>query len=454
MAKTSTVYACSSCGATFPRWLGKCSECGGWNTLTEELRAPAKATKNRLTLAVRPQFLAEITGDSAPMRPTGIAEFDRVMGGGLVAGSVSLIGGEPGIGKSTLVLQVAESFGKSAGPVLYATGEESPGQIKRRAARLKVDGTAVALISTSELETVQQAMEQVKPRLLVLDSIQTTASSQMESPAGTVSQVRAVAAALAQAAKPTDTAVLLIGHVTKDGGLAGPKVLEHLVDTVLTLESDSSRQYRLLRATKNRFGSTDEIGLFEMTSLGMLPVGDPSQLFLSSTDAPRVGTAVVSAVEGTRPLLFDLQALVAPAGYATAQRVARGMDNRRLAMLLAVAERRGGLVLSGHDVFVNMTGGLSLDEPALDLGVVLALASSLFDTPFPAATLAVGEVGLGGEVRAVSQLPRRLAEAAKLGFRQAVIPMSNKEMDGLKQKNLKLVPVADVPQAIQWLRNC
>lgn len=456
MVKTKTVYACSQCGAIFPKWLGKCTDCGGWNTLVEELQTPAKSkpgAKNRLTLVAPPKFLAEIGGDSAPTSPTGIAEFDRVLGGGLVAGSVTLLGGEPGIGKSTLVLQIAEKYGLKSGPVLYASGEESLGQIKRRAQRLQIDGSAVALLPTSELEEVLAGIEQIKPSLLILDSIQTTGSSQMESAAGTVAQVRAVASELTRVAKPSQTAVILVGHVTKDGSLAGPKVLEHLVDTVLALEADSSRQYRLLRAGKNRFGATDEIGLFEMTSAGMLPVPDPSHLFLSETDSPRVGTAVVSAVEGTRPLLFDLQALVAPAGFSTPQRVARGMDGRRLAMLLAVAERRAGLGISGQDVFVNMTGGLSIDEPSLDLGVILALASSLFDQPFPARTLVTGEVGLGGEIRAVAQLPRRLSEAAKLGFKHAVIPLANKELEGFKTGGVRLTAVGTVSEAINWLRN-
>jgi DNA repair protein RadA/Sms len=438
----------------FPKWLGKCPDCGGWNTLVEELRTRTSGAQKRRSITGHgAQFLADITGDSAPMRPTGLDEFDRVMGGGLVAGSVNLLGGEPGIGKSTLVLQIAERFGLVQGPVLYATGEESVGQIKRRAARLKIDGNAVALLSTSELESVLAALEQIKPSLLVLDSIQTTASSVMESPAGTVAQVRAVATAIAHAAKPTETAVMLIGHVTKDGSLAGPKVLEHLVDTVLTLESDSSRQYRLLRATKNRFGATDEIGLFEMTSAGMIPVIDPSHLFLSSSDSPRIGSVVVSAVEGTRPLLFDLQALVAPAGFGTPQRVARGMDGRRLAMLLAVVERHGGLALSGRDVFVNMTGGLSIDEPSVDLGVILALASSHLNRPFPLGTVVVGEVGLGGEVRAVAQLPRMLNEAAKLGFSTALIPLVNKEIEVSPQESLHTVKVETVQDAITWLRD-
>jgi DNA repair protein RadA/Sms len=269
-----------------------------------------------------------------------------------------------------------------------------------------------------------------------------------------VAQVRAVAQALAAEAKPTHTAVILIGHVTKDGTLAGPKVLEHLVDAVLTLESDSSRQYRLLRTTKNRFGSTDEVGLFEMTSAGMVTVADPSHLFLTDEQAASVGSVVVSAVEGTRPLLFDLQALVAPSGYSTPQRVARGFDSRRLAMLLAVVERKAGLQLSGRDIFVNVTGGLTIDEPALDLGVILALASSHLDRAVTARTLVVGEVGLGGEVRAVSQLARRLAEAAKLGFRTAVIPLSNKELSEQASDSLRLVPVTSVSDTLAWLDAC
>jgi DNA repair protein RadA/Sms len=454
MAKTATIYACSQCGATFPKWLGKCSECGGWDTLTEQVRTSGKAPKKRLSLSRAPEFLAEISGDSAPMQPTGLPEFDRVTGGGLVTGSINLLGGEPGIGKSTLVLQVAESFGDRSGPVLYASGEESAGQIKRRADRLGLSGKSVALLATTELEEIQAAAQQIQPALLIVDSVQTTATSQLESTAGTVAQVRAVAQALSAAAKPTRTAVMLIGHVTKDGTLAGPKVLEHLVDAVLTLESDSSRQYRLLRTTKNRFGATDEVGLFEMTSAGMVTVADPSHLFLTDEQAANVGSVVVSAVEGTRPLLFDLQALVAPTGFSTPQRVARGFDSRRLAMLLAVVERKAGLQLSGRDIFVNVTGGLTIDEPALDLGVILALASSHLDRAVPARTLVVGEVGLGGEVRAVSQLARRLAEAAKLGFRTAVIPLANKELIEHSPNSLRLIPVKSVSDTLAWLDAC
>jgi DNA repair protein RadA/Sms len=453
MAKTQTLYACSECGATTPKWLGRCPDCGSWNTLLEESSPRAARGKPSLTFHRPPEFLAEIDGTGARMKTTGIPEFDRVTGGGLVAGSVVLLGGEPGIGKSTLVLQVADQFGRHTGPVLYASGEESAGQIKRRAERLSIRGDTVALLSTTELETIAAAAEQMKPALLIVDSVQTTISAELESPAGTVAQVRAVAHALAKAAKPTDTSVLLIGHVTKEGSLAGPKVLEHVVDAVLTLESDSSRQYRILRASKNRFGSTEEIGLFEMTSAGMLPVTDPSHLFLSDEESARVGSAVVSAVEGSRPLLFDLQGLVAPAGFGTSQRVARGLDNKRLAMLLAVVERKGGLSLSGHDVFLNITGGLSVFEPAIDLGAVLALASSHLDTAIPASTLIVGEVGLGGEIRAVSQLPRRLAEAAKLGFKAAVIPEANKDLSE-GPKGLKLTSLRHVADALDWLRAC
>ncbi len=453
MVRTRTLYACSQCGATFPRWLGKCSECGGWNTLTEEVRPAKPREARRLSIARPPELLAEIGTDSAPMQPVGIEEFDRVTGGGLVAGSVILLSGEPGIGKSTLVLQVAEQIASRVGPVLYASGEESTGQIKRRAERVGVSGKGVALLATTELEDVIATTEQTRPALLIVDSVQTTASSQLDSAAGTVSQVRAVAQALAATVKPTNTVALLIGHVTKDGSLAGPKVLEHLGDTVLALESDSSRQYRLLRATKNRFGSTDEIGLFEMTSQGMLPVADPSHLFLSRDEDARVGSVVVSAVEGSRPLLFELQALVAPSGYSTPQRVARGLDGRRLAMLLAVAERRAGLKLGGHDVFVNVTGGLSIDEPAIDLGVMLALASSHLDVPVPGRTMVTGEIGLGGEIRPVSQLSRRLSEAAKLGFRSAIVPGTDRGPAEKSRSGLKSIPVNKVEDAIDWLRS-
>lgn len=451
MAKIHSIYACSACGSTHPKWLGKCPECGEWDTLTEESRPQSRKASVRLSLKRRPEYLSDIDSRIARTRPTGIPEFDRAIGGGLVAGSISILGGEPGIGKSTLILQVADRFGSNSGPVVYATGEESLGQIKRRAERLGVEGSNVALISSTNLEEIQAAVTDIKPALLIVDSVQTTASSHLESPAGSVAQIRAVAQVLSATAKPSETAVMLIGHVTKDGNLAGPKVLEHLVDAVLTLESDSSRQYRLLRATKNRFGATDEVGLFEMTSAGMVAVDDPSHLFLTEDDNSKVGSVVVSTVEGSRPLLFDLQALVAPPGFSTPQRVARGFDGRRLAMLLAVAERKGGLKLSDRDVFINVTGGLTIDEPALDLGIIMALSSSFHDRIVPTRTIVVGEVGLGGEVRAVSRLSKRLGEAARLGFKNAVIPMANKELQTEGGQGLRITRVASVTDAIRWL---
>lgn len=453
MARLQTLFACTQCGATSPKWLGKCPDCGEWNSFQEAL-APSKAkTAQRVTLSRPPEFLAEIKGSGAQVLPAGLPEFDRVLGGGFVAGSILLLGGEPGIGKSTLVLQAADAFGKLRGPVLYASGEESAPQLKKRAERLGIRGDTVAVLPTSSLEEMLSALETMKPALLIVDSVQTTVTSMIESPAGTVGQVRMVAGALAAAAKPNDTAVLLVGHVTKDGTLAGPKVLEHLVDAVLYLESDSSKQYRILRSGKNRFGSTDEIGLFEMTGNGMVPVKDPSHLFLTDEREARVGCAVVSAVEGSRPLLFDLQGLVAQAGFGTPQRVPRGFDNKRLAMLLAVAERKGGLSFSGQDVFLNITGGLQVEEPAIDLGALLALASSLLNVPIPARTMISGEVGLAGEIRAVSQLPRRLGEAAKLGFKTAVVPEANRDAGSAKDSSLRLVQVAHVTEALAWLKD-
>lgn len=453
MARLQTLFACTQCGASSPKWLGRCPDCGAWNSFNEEPVVSKAKGRQKVTLTRAPEFLAEIGGSGATLQPVGLAEFDRVTGGGFVAGSVLLLGGEPGIGKSTLVLQAADSFGRLRGPVLYASGEESAGQIKRRAERLGIRGDTIAILPTSNLDEIQSACESLKPALLIVDSIQTTVSSQLESPAGTVGQVRMVAQALAQTAKPTDTAVLLVGHVTKDGSLAGPKVLEHLVDAVLYLESDSSKQYRILRATKNRFGSTDEIGLFEMTGAGMIPVKDPSHLFLSDLREARVGCVVVSAVEGSRPLLFDLQGLVAPAGFGTPQRVARGLDHKRLAMLLAVAERKGGLSFSGQDVFLNITGGLSVEEPSVDLGALMALASSLLNVPVPARTMISGEVGLSGEIRAVSQLPRRLGEAAKLGFKTALIPEANRDASAARAQSLRTVAVASVSDALAWLND-
>jgi DNA repair protein RadA/Sms len=406
---------------------GKCFECGSWGTLIEEIiEAPSKsavATSSARVGASRPVRLSEITRLHEERISTGIAEFDRVLGGGLMDSSVVLIGGEPGIGKSTLMLQILPFLtGKK---IIYISAEESIHQIKSRAERMKITSENLYLVSETELESILAIFEIEKPNIVIIDSIQTIFSSQFESAAGSVSQVRECTARLTQASKRQGFTTFVIGHITKDGTIAGPKVLEHIVDTVLQFEGDSNYRYRILRALKNRFGSTNEIGVFEMDEDGLQEVKNPSEIFIAERSFGVSGSVVASIMEGSRPLLVEVQALVSQTTYSVPQRVASGFDARRLSLLLAVLEKRIGLRVSMQDVFLNIAGGLRIDEPAADLGVVVAIASGFRDTPADSGTIAIGEVGLGGELRAVSHIERRLAEARKLGFEKAVVPKSN-----------------------------
>jgi DNA repair protein RadA/Sms len=369
-----------------------------------------------------PVLLADVAGTEQLRTPTGLAEFDRVLGGGLVPGAVVLVGGEPGVGKSTLLLQAAAAMAQPDRPVLYVTGEESPAQVSGRARRLGAGRPGLYLLAETSLEAILLQVEALHPVVLVLDSVQTTWSPALESSAGSVSQVREVAGRLLEAAKAREFALFLIGHVTKEGSLAGPKALEHIVDTVVSFEGDRQHAHRILRASKNRFGPTDEIGLFEMRADGLAPVENPSALFLTGRPDQAPGSVVVATVEGTRPLLLELQALVAPTGAAVPRRVANGADSLRVAMLLAVVEKRLSVRLGAADVFLNIVGGLQVQEPAADLGIVAAVLSSVRDVPIPRDWALFGEVGLAGEIRAVPQAERRLAELARLGFRRAVIP--------------------------------
>jgi len=426
--KTRTEFVCTDCGAVSARWLGRCRECGAWNTL-EERAQPARAAPERRSRAVDPDSnapvrLADVSTTQQARLQTGIAELDRVLGGGLVRGSVALLGGEPGMGKSTLLLQALASIGASAGKVLYVTGEESARQIRLRADRLGIGSDDLLLLCESETESILAHLRETQPRAVVIDSIQTASVETVRSAPGSVAQIRESAAAFIAFAKSSETPVFLVGHVTKEGTIAGPRVLEHMVDTVLMFEGDLHHAYRLIRATKNRFGSTNELAVFEMTERGLAEVANPSALFLSQRTAGVSGSVVVCALEGSRPLLLELQALVAPARYGAPMRVSTGFDRSRVAMLLAVLEKRGGIALQNADVFVNVTGGVELDEPAADLGMVAAIASNYRDAPVSPKTVLLGEVGLAGEVRAVSRLPQRLAEAAKLGFERAVVPKS------------------------------
>ncbi len=424
MARARSVHRCAECGHEHAKWAGRCEGCGAWNTLVEEPGTrPAPGAGGRRAGGRRgalpePRPLAEIAPSALARWTTGIPEFDFVLGGGVVPGSLTLIGGEPGIGKSTLLLQAAARLERAGHPTLYASGEESPEQIRLRADRLREDAGAVRVLGETRLETILDVTRSLGARLLVLDSIQTVWSETLDGAPGGVGQVRESAALLMRFAKESGVAVMLVGHVTKGGSIAGPKTLEHIVDTVLYFEGEASLDYRLLRATKNRFGSVDELGVFTMTGEGLLPVPNPSAVFLGARDGATPGTAITALMEGSRPVLVEVQALAAPSGYGTPQRVAAGLDPRRLAVLLAVLERRAGASFASQDVFLQVTGGLRLTEPGADLAVAAALLSSLRNRPTPPDALYLGELGLSGEVRAVTGLDRRLAEAARLGFRR------------------------------------
>jgi DNA repair protein RadA/Sms len=421
------VHRCTDCGAASPRWTGKCPTCGEWNTLTEELEDERPNVPVRS--GDRAVALTEIDDTAGVPRPTGIAELDRVLGGGLVPGSVTLLGGEPGIGKSTLLLQALAAMAADGARCLMVCAEESPQQVKRRARRLGVLAPDVWLIAETGLPGIGAAVEELAPDVLVVDSIQTVWDPDVESGPGSVTQVRGCAHALVQLAKTRGLTTVLVGHVTKDGALAGPRVLEHVVDTVLAFEGERHHALRLLRALKHRFGSAGELGLFEMTDEGLNGVPDPSGLFLGDRQAGASGSAVFAAMEGHRPLLVEIQALVTRSPLPMPRRSASGLDAGRLALLVAVLERRANVSLSGADVYVSAVGGVRVSEPGADLALCLALASAAADRPLAADLVACGEVGLAGEIRQVSRTPRRLAEAARLGFRRALVPMSAPSAD-------------------------
>ena len=421
MARARSVFRCSECGAEQPKWAGRCEACGAWNTLVEEAlgRSGARAVRQAPVPSGRPPVrLSEVGGGTAERWRTGLPEFDFVLGGGIVPGSVVLVGGEPGIGKSTLLLQCAARLEQAGVTTLYVSGEESPEQIRLRADRLGREAGAVHVLGETRLEAIVHHAAALAARVVLVDSIQTTYTEELESAPGNVGQVRECAARLMRFAKEAGPAVLLVGHVTKGGGIAGPRTLEHIVDTVLYFEGEASLDHRILRAVKNRFGSVDEIGVFAMTGSGLAPVPDPAAAFLAGRHTGISGSAVTALMEGTRPMLVEVQALASKPGFGTPQRVATGLDHRRLAVLLAVLERRGGLPFGDLDVFVNVTGGVRLLEPSTDLAVTAALVSSIHDRPTPSDALFLGEVGLGGEIRPVAAVERRLAEAARQGFRR------------------------------------
>ncbi|MEM9194580.1 MAG: DNA repair protein RadA [Myxococcota bacterium] len=453
-AKSKTRFVCQACGAEAARWMGKCPSCGTWNSLVEE-RAP-KTERQRATGGRRPVALGEVDAETVARLPTGIGEFDRALGGGFVPGGVTLLGGDPGIGKSTLLMQVLGAFAGRGGRVLYVTGEESAAQVALRGRRLaKAEGHTegiekVALLATTELEDALLALRSADYQVAVIDSIQTLRDAKLESAPGTVSQLREVSTQLIDLAKGRGVALSLIGHVTKDGALAGPKVLEHLVDTVLSFEGDRSGAFRMVRATKNRFGPAHELGVFEMVEDGLREVPDPSALFLAERRKEAAGSVVVPTAEGSRPLLVELQALVAPAVYGAARRVASGVDGNRLAILLAVLDRKAEVHVLDRDVFASVAGGARVGERATDLALALAVVSSLRGRALPEDVAAFGEVGLSGEVRAVPRASLRVAEARKLGYRRVVLPKGNADrMSAAEQKGSRLIAVATLDQAIE-----
>ncbi len=424
MSKGHSVFRCSDCGAEQPKWGGRCDACGAWNTLVEEVvgrkggRSEGWKARDRDATPVQLSNLPTIHSERWQ---TGLREFDFVLGGGIVPGSVVLVGGEPGIGKSTLLLQCAARLELAGVHTLYVSGEESPDQIRLRAERLTVDAGPVHVLGETRLEAIVHHARALEARVVFVDSIQTTYTDDLEGAPGNVGQVRECAARLMRLAKEAGPAVLLVGHVTKGGGIAGPRTLEHIVDTVLYFEGESTLDHRILRAVKNRFGSVDEIGVFEMTGTGLAPVVDPAAAFLAGRTSGVSGSAVTALLEGTRPILVEIQALASKSGFGTPQRVATGLDQRRLAVLLAVLERRGGMPFGALDVFVNVTGGVRLIEPSTDLAVLAALVSSVHDRPLPADAVFLGEVGLGGEIRPVAAVERRLGEATRQGFRRAFL---------------------------------
>lgn len=451
-----TVYACQNCGYQSRKWLGKCPDCGGWNTFVEEReRASTKegASASRSGLRLReskPVAFTEIEAQNDTREITGIEEFDRVLGGGIVPGSLVLIGGEPGIGKTTLLSQVADRLCSLYGSVLYISGEESERQIKLRGERLGVNPAGLYLLSETNLERIFDEINKLQPQAIIIDSVQTMFSEKLESAPGSVSQVREVAGQFLLLAKNLTVPVFLIGHVTKEGMIAGPKALEHIVDTVLYFEGERHHNHRILRAAKNRFGAANELGIFEMTGAGLVGVPNPSEVFLSERPIGASGSAVIAAIEGTRPMLVEIQALVSSSKFGTGRRTTQGVEINRVALLVAMLEKRVGFHLSGDDIFVNLVGGISLDEPAADLGIVAAVASSFRNIPINEHTVVFGEVGLAGEIRATNHAAVRLREAARMGFKRVVLPKNN--LSGLPEDDrLEVIGVRSVSDALDAL---
>lgn len=444
MPRPKTLYQCQNCGYSSLKWLGKCPDCGAWNSFTEEQRI----SKLKGQKTARPVVLSEISASTCGRHSTGIGELDRTLGGGVVMGSVVLIGGDPGIGKSTIILQSVRGLSK-LGRVLYVSGEESPEQVKMRAERLQIKSGEIILLPETSLEGIISVAREINPRVIVIDSIQTIFSLELSSAPGSVGQIRECATKLMFLAKKRGIPLFIIGHVTKEGAIAGPKVLEHVVDTVLYFEGDKGNPFRILRAVKNRFGSTNEIGVFEMMESGLKEVDNPSQLFLSERPVNVPGSVVTVSLEGTRPLLVEIQALVSPSSLGVPRRTALGVDYNRVNLLVAVLDKRIGMRLSGMDIYVNVVGGLSIGEPAIDMGIAGAIASSFKNQAIDTGIFTFGEVGLSGELRAVGQAGTRIGEAVKLGFKKGIVPANN--LNKFEEKDIEITGVKNVEEAVEML---
>lgn len=445
--ENKNVFVCQQCGKESLKWLGRCPECQEWNTLVEKTVVVKTSTFSRSAPTSPPEELSQVSIEAADRLVLPLNELNRVLGGGLVAGSLVLVGGDPGIGKSTLLLQVAALVANARGRIAYATGEETLHQVKLRAQRLGIKGNGLFLLAETNLDSILGQMEELAPGMVVIDSIQSVYLPQLDSSSGSINQVRECANTMMRWAKTHGVPVFLVGHVTKEGAIAGPRVLEHMVDVVLYLEGEPFSPYRLLRSVKNRFGSTNEIGVFEMKGQGLVEVDNPSAAFLSQRGDETIGSVVVPTFEGTRPLLIEVQALTNPTSFGLPRRTGNGVDFNRLLLITAVLSRRAGLKLGNQDVLVNVTGGLKIDEPAADLGIALAIASSMRDSGIDRQTAVVGEIGLSGEIRAVQQLERRVNEAARLGFKKCVVPKANTKVS--VPSGMELIPVGTLREAIK-----
>ncbi|OOE09552.1 DNA repair protein RadA [Fictibacillus arsenicus] len=452
MAKIKSIFMCQDCGYESPKWMGKCPGCQAWNTMVEETIRPEKNVRGLSSgdsnLKQKPQSIVEVKSEQEPRIPTNYQEFNRVLGGGIVPGSLVLVGGDPGIGKSTLLLQTSAQLAQKGERVLYISGEESVKQTKLRADRLEIAAKDLFVLAETDLELIEQAMADVMPSVMIIDSIQTVYRSEVTSAPGSVSQVRECTSHLMRMAKTKGIAIFIVGHVTKEGAIAGPRLLEHMVDAVLYFEGERHHTFRILRAVKNRFGSTNEIGVFEMKEEGLEEVLNPSEIFLEERSKGAAGSTVVASLEGTRPMLVELQALISPTSFGNPRRMATGIDHNRVSLLMAVLEKRVGLLLQNQDAYLNVAGGVRLDEPAIDLAVAISIASSFRDAPTKPTDVMIGEIGLTGEVRRVSRIEQRVHEAAKLGFTRAIIP--DKNIGGWTvPKGIKVVGVSTVYEALQ-----